>query len=370
MYSKEEIVAEIRRVAAYLKVDTLTPAQFQDCSTIPLNTVEFFMGSWKAALLEARLSGAIKKEPTSKELLFELWRVYELTGEIPTYAQIDTYGQYPSSNYQKQWRSLEVPFKLAQRYYGVKKEDTSVDGYITDVGRTRMYSGASSVESKQPGLKTSDHDSNEDSQELDAMLAATVLSAPVPEFAAPAVVDGKSELDSSDEKEPAEEELDRTLASWPDEGGDVGDPLLPDYHIEIHDSQKPVIIPDLTPEPPLEGRLKGERFHFRGMQFPPADRVGVVFLFGMVANELGFFLETVGEGSGFNGFRTHRLDETEWSPVRLLFVHHSAELIDKKDEIAVYTHLVCWEHDWSQCPLPVLALSVLIQELPNYKRPA
>ncbi len=371
MYTKEEIVAEIRRVAAYLKVDTITPAQFQDCSTIPMTTVEFFMGSWKSALLDARLSGAVKKEPTSKDLLSELWRIHELTGEIPTYALIDQFGQYPSSSYKQHWRSLEVPFKLAQRYFEKKEEVPTKDGYLTDVGRTRMYSaatpsGADPSGSDQEGAKK---DSNEDSQDLDDQLEVTVLSAPVPDFAAPAGNVVKAETVSPVGGESADEGIDPALASWPDTESGEEDPSLPDYHIDLHDSRQPVMIPDLAPETPPEQRLKGERLRFRGLQFPPADRNGVIFLFGMVAIELGFFLETAGDNAGFSGYRTHRLDETEWSSVRLVFVHHSAELISKGAELDAFSHVVCWEHDWSQCPLPVLGLSTLIQELPNFKRP-
>jgi len=370
MYTKEEIVAEIRRVAAYLKVDTLTPTQFQECSTIPMNTVEFFMGSWKSALLEARLPGSFMKEPTSKDLLSELWRIHELTGEIPTFALVDQYGKYPAEKYQQHWRNLEVPYKLAQRYFGEKKEEVQKDGYLTDAGRTRMFSSEShSSSGKAKGEEN--RDPNEDSQDLDAQLAATVVSAPVPEFASPTEEeksDGSGEKVDQDEKEnEGGEDADRSLASWP-EGDDEAS--LPEYHIDIHDSKEPVVIPDLTPEIAPEKRLRGERLHFRGLQFPPSDRNGVIFLFGMVAVELGFFLETAGENAGFTGFRTHRLDQTEWSPVRLRFIFQSDELIGKEAELNDFTHVVCWEHNWSQCPLPVLGLSTLIRELPNFKRPS
>ena len=365
MYSKEEIVAEIRRVAAYLKTDTVTPAQFQECSTIPLNTVEFFMGSWKSALLEALLSGVVRKEPTSKDLLTELWRIFTLTGEIPTYALIDQYGKIPSATYQQHWRSLEVPFKLAQRYFGEKKQEQSRDGYLTDAGRTRMFSGSASSDD-QPDTSAQRHDANEDSQDLDAQLAATVVSAPVPEFVVPVVPVEEVKAENEPDRPAAPEESDRTLATWPE--GEEGI-LLPEYNPDIHTARQPIIVPDLSNEPPPEQRMKGERLSFRGLQFPPSDRTGVIFLFGMVAIELGFFLETAGEGAGFNGFRTHRLDETEWSTVRLVFVHHSSELIGHEAELEPYTHVVCWEHDWSQCPLSVLGLSTLIRELPNYQKP-
>lgn len=366
MYTKEEIVAEIRRVAAYLKVDTLTPTQFQECSTIPMNTVEFFMGSWKSALLEARLPGAFRKEPTSKDLLSELWRIHELTGEIPSFALIDQYGKFSAEKYQQHWRNLEVPYKLAQRYFGEKKEEISKDGYVTDAGRTRMFSSESRNGFEKGSVSVKTLDAEDDSQDLDAQLAATVVSAPIPAFVVSADPDGEEKpLEAESVESRGPEELDRTLASWPD-GGDEAS--LPEYNREVHDSREPVVIPDLAPDSP-ERRLRGERIHFRGLQFPPADRSGVIYLFGMVAVELGFFLETAGENAGFSGFRTHRLDETEWSPVKLCFVYQSDELIGKESELNEFSHVICWEHNWSQCPLPVVGLSALIRELPNFKRP-
>jgi hypothetical protein len=368
MYTKEEIVAEIRRVAAYLKVETLTPEQFQDCSTIPMNTVEFFMGSWKAALLEARLTGVSKKEPTSKDLLSELWRIHTQTGEVPSYALIDQFGKYPSSSYRQHWRSLEAPFKLAQRYYDTKNEETLGDGYMTDVGRTRMFSQDPSSLKALSDLGVEAHDPNEDSQDLDSELAKTVISAPVPDFALPRDEDERGEAPIRMAAPVGKlEGLDRTQASWTEEP--VVEVSLPEYHVEHNDNRQPVVIPDLSNDVPLENRLKGERLNFRGLQFPPADRVGVIFVFGMIANELGFFLETAGDGCGFSGFRTHRLDSTEWSPSRLLFAHNSSDLLGLESQMTSHTHVVCWEHDWSQCPLPVLALANLTRELPNYKRP-
>lgn len=366
MYTKEEIVAEIRRVAAYLKVDTLTATQFQDCSTIPMTTVEFFMGSWKSALLEARLTGSFKKEPTSKDLLSELWRIHQQTGELPTYALIDQLGKYPSSMYQQHWRSLEAPFKLAQRYYDVKKDEAPADGYVTDAGRTRMFSGDPSSPAEEESVQEV-HDPNEDSQDLDSELAQTVISAPVPHFAIPGHDD--EEEDPLGKTAPPVSDvagLEQTQASWqPEPEVEMN---LPDYRVGLLDQHKPALIPDLIPDVPPEKRVKGERLNFRGLQFPPSDRSGVMFVFGMVANELGFFLETAGEGCGFSGFRTHSLDSTEWSQTRIIFAHQSSDLVGQAELIA-FTHVVCWEHDWSQCPLPVLALGNLIRELPNYKRP-
>jgi hypothetical protein len=366
MYTKEEIVAEIRRVAAYLKVETLNPEQFQDCSTIPMNTVEFFMGSWKAALLEARLTGVFKKEPTSKDLLGELWRIHTQTGEVPTYALIDQFGKYPSSSYRQHWRSLEAPFKLAQRYYDTKNEETLGDGYMTDVGRTRMFSQDPSSLKALSDLGLEAHDPNEDSQDLDSELAQTVISAPVPDFAMPRD-EGDDHLEKTDPPVMPTAGVEPTHASWTAEP--VTEVSLPDYHVELNNNHQPVVIPDLVNDVPPENRLKGERLNFRGLLFPPADRSGVIFVFGMVANELGFFLETAGDGCGFSGFRTHRLDSTEWSPSRLLFAHHSSDLVGLEGQMGSHTHVICWEHDWSQCPLPVLALANLTRELPNYKRP-
>lgn len=371
MYSKEEIIAEIQRVAKYLKAETVTAAQFQEYSTVPLNTVEFFLGSWRQALAEAHLIGTVKREPTSKDLLAELWRIHQETGEIPTYALIDRMGLWNAGYYQQNWRSLEVPFKLAQRYFGGRKEYSAADGDLTDAGRTQFYAGESAPLEIPAKQTTAGHDPNEDSQDLDAQLAATVVSAPIPLFAKPVaeppVVAVKVQPEPEPEPEPdihektGEVVLEPAVTTADDEGQH-----FPDYHVQDHDPQQPVVIPDL----PVGTRLSGERIFFRGLLFPPTDRLGVAFLFGMVANELGFFLETAGdEVNGFCGWRTLRLDETEWAPVKLFVAQRSSDLIGQETKLAGFTHLLCWDHDWSICPLPVIGLSGLIGELPNYKRP-
>lgn len=113
---------------------------------------------------------------------------------------------------------------------------------------------------------------------------------------------------------------------------------------------------DSTPAPAC-----GELLRFRALDHAPTAEPGVVFLFGLVAEELGFVLEVV--RVRFPDALGRRRVGKEWRRVRIEFEHRSANFQLHGHDPAGCDLIVCWEHDWPDCPLEVLELRSAIKDL-------
>jgi hypothetical protein len=118
--------------------------------------------------------------------------------------------------------------------------------------------------------------------------------------------------------------------------------------------------------PQLRGRpLYGQPIEFRGLRHEPVNEQGVVLLFGMVAKELGYIVESV--QSGFPDCEAKRQIATErWQRVHLEFEFESRNFRDHGHLLTGCDVIVCWRHNWPDCPehLEILELSSLIHSLP------
>ena len=110
--------------------------------------------------------------------------------------------------------------------------------------------------------------------------------------------------------------------------------------------------------------VTGELINFRGLIWAPVNEQGVVFLFGMIARELGMYVEVV---------RVHYPDciakryigKGRWEEVRIEFEYRSSKFNHAPEECDM---IVCWEHDWKQCPktIEVVELKQEIKKLENF----
>lgn len=112
-------------------------------------------------------------------------------------------------------------------------------------------------------------------------------------------------------------------------------------------------------------RLFGDFLNFRGLQHAPVNEQGVVFLFGMVAHELGYVVEMV--TTGFPGCEAkRRVSGGRWERVRIEFEFQSRNFRDHGHAPAGCDVVVCWEHNWPECPNEVLELKEAIRALPAH----
>jgi hypothetical protein len=108
----------------------------------------------------------------------------------------------------------------------------------------------------------------------------------------------------------------------------------------------------------------GPFLNFRGLQHAPINEQGVVFLFGMVAFDLGFVVEGVGTGfPDCEAKRTVSKTGDVWERVRIEFEFRSRNFREHGHDPAGCDLIVCWEHNWPECPVEVLELRSAIDDL-------
>ena len=108
----------------------------------------------------------------------------------------------------------------------------------------------------------------------------------------------------------------------------------------------------------------GDPIQFRGVRHAPADVGGVIFLFGMVARELGFTVEAM--SSGFPRCEAMRqLAPGKWARLRIEFELKSRDFRETGRNPAACDLLVCWDDTWPDRPasLDVLSLSQVLPTL-------
>jgi hypothetical protein len=115
---------------------------------------------------------------------------------------------------------------------------------------------------------------------------------------------------------------------------------------------------------PLGTITYGPFLNFRGLQHAPVNEQGVVFLFGMVCFELGFVVEAVRTSyPDCEAKRRVNRRRNEWERVRIEFEYCSSDFQNHGHDPNGCDVIVCWQHDWTECPLEVIELKTAIQSL-------
>jgi hypothetical protein len=106
----------------------------------------------------------------------------------------------------------------------------------------------------------------------------------------------------------------------------------------------------------------GNPIEFPAMRHEPVNEQGVVLLFGMLAQKLGYFVEAV--QNGFPDCEAKRqISASRWQRVLIEFEFESRNFRDHAHPSAGCDVIVCWRHNWPDCPshLEVVELSSVIK---------
>jgi len=197
--------------------------------------------------------------------------------------------------------------------------------------------------------------------------AATAFSAP---FSAPVVTQ-----DSVDGPTPPDDDLDApampvlearsvvpapAVAVAPDSPSST-EPIAPTL-VSPAPAATVVMRPSATPIGVTS--IYGDPIGFRGVRHAPVDVGGVIFLFGMVARELGFHVEAM--SSGFPRCEAKRqLAPGKWTRVRIEFEVESRHFHDAGRAASACDLLICWRDTWPDRPstLEVLSLELVLPTL-------
>jgi hypothetical protein len=322
MFGKEQIIEEMKRIAVTTG-GNLNEKTFEQYSTIPLSTVRFHLGSWQRALKEAGLTGA-KQIPdlapkSEDELLLELIRLNKVSGELPTRALIEAKGKFKFQYYLERWKSIAEAFERAKDKF------------------TEKFRTPTKIESI-PTIKPMEHEQPKKQQEP--------MSFP------------EKKIEKKIPEPLASEDIDL-------EGEDV----MNHNHPGIKTEKIKFIPQTIKPQKAIiKPRISAEPIDFRGLRFAPANRQGVIFLFGIICHELGFLIESfISEFPDCEGKRCVDQENNQWEPIKIQFEYKSSDFKTRTStkgyDQSLCDLIVCWNHNWDESSIEVLELRSVLQYL-------
>jgi hypothetical protein len=95
------------------------------------------------------------------------------------------------------------------------------------------------------------------------------------------------------------------------------------------------------------------------LTYAPTNEIGVVYLFGTVARELGYAVTRM-QTEFPDGEAMRQLDEGRWQRVRIEFEFESKNFLAHYHRVEECDLIVCWSHNWAGCPLEVLELKSVV----------
>jgi hypothetical protein len=115
---------------------------------------------------------------------------------------------------------------------------------------------------------------------------------------------------------------------------------------------------------PREKSIVGDLINFRGLVYAPMNEDGVVFLFGRVADDLHMYIEEI--KPGFPDCIARRFTGRGWERVTVEFEFASSNFKAHGHDPKECEIIVCWEHDWKDCPIEVIELKTEIVSMENW----
>jgi hypothetical protein len=115
--------------------------------------------------------------------------------------------------------------------------------------------------------------------------------------------------------------------------------------------------------------IYGNPSPFRWLRHEPMNEQGVVFLFGMLAKELGYLVENVQKG--FPDCEAMRLIAPgRWQRVTIEFEFESKNFREHGHPANGCDVIVCWRHNWDECPrqIEVVELSSIVNAFANTEK--
>jgi hypothetical protein len=112
-------------------------------------------------------------------------------------------------------------------------------------------------------------------------------------------------------------------------------------------TDRPVYGPLIRPYPMIHG---------------PINENGVLYLFGTVSERLGFVVTLI-QGAFPDCYAMRLVDVDRWQPVRIEFEYESRNFLRHLHDPSQCDIIVCWKHNWPECPLEVIELSKIVGEL-------
>src|SRR5205807_7974400 len=113
---------------------------------------------------------------------------------------------------------------------------------------------------------------------------------------------------------------------------------------------------------PTAGQTYGPPMWPGPLAYAPMNELGVVFLFGWMAPQLGYVVHRI--QPEFPDCEAMRLvGEDRCELVKAEFEYESRNFLKHMHDVKGADLIICWRHNWPECPMEVLELRTEIQKL-------
>ena len=127
--------------------------------------------------------------------------------------------------------------------------------------------------------------------------------------------------------------------------------------------EAPASWPKMPPAGPSAGPTYGPPMWPGPLAYAPVNELGVVFLFGWMAPQLGYVVHRIQpEFPDCEAMR--RVGEDRCQLVKIEFELESRNFLKHMHDVKGCDLIICWRHNWPECPLEVLELRSLLPKLP------
>lgn len=146
---------------------------------------------------------------------------------------------------------------------------------------------------------------------------------------------------------------------------------IPSAIKELLDIERAQLLEETTvalDAPSASPHRQGRTLNFRAFVYAPTSEHDVVQIFGNVAEELGF--EIVGNRSAFPDCEARRVQPSARETFKRCLIEYefaSSDYRKHKHPLSGCDLVVCWDHDWHDCPIEVLELKSEIKKLQGWK---
>lgn len=145
----------------------------------------------------------------------------------------------------------------------------------------------------------------------------------------------------------------------------VTDTMLAVFIAELAPTGLQWITAACFPRRPLKDRpLLGAPTRVPAFPFEPVNEMGVMVLFSMLAQQLGFVIESI--QGGFPDCQAKiEVEPGRWQHFRIEFEYESLQFKKHGHDPTQCDLIVCWRHNWKNCPpnLQVLELSKIVGKI-------
>lgn len=107
--------------------------------------------------------------------------------------------------------------------------------------------------------------------------------------------------------------------------------------------------------------IVGDLINFEGLIYGPLNENGVIFLFSKIHDKLGINIEAI--QPSFPDAKGRRKSRKGWEDIWIEFEFKSSHFKIHNHDPKECDVIICWEHDWKDCPIEVIELKTRIEEL-------